>query len=360
MEETLFRTPLYDFHLRQGARMVPFAGYSMPVQYSSILEEHKAVRTAAGLFDVSHMGEILVSGPDAKRLLDLCLTNDLDRIAPGQAIYSPMCYPDGGCVDDVIVYQFAPDEFFICVNAANTAKDFEWITDQAQGMDCRVANVSADYAQIALQGPHSRDLFLAVAGFDLLTLPRFHFTKAEIFDIPVIISRTGYTGEDGLEFYIPSGDCVSFVERLNARSDSTPLPWIGLGARDSLRLEAGYPLYGHEISAELDPLTGGIGWAVKFKKAADFIGKEALLGKKSAGLTHRVRFFTLSDRRIAREGVAIYNSEQQLCGRVLSGSLSPMSQLPIGSALIATDALNQSQPLFVDIRGKCLPITLKA
>lgn len=358
MSESLKRTPLHAFHVDHNARLVPFAGWEMPVQYTSILEEHRAVREAAGLFDVSHMGEIRVHGSGAQAFLNRLVTNDVERLAVGKAIYTVMCYEDGGVVDDLIIYQIGDEEFFLCVNAANVAKDFEWITGQAVGFDCLVDNVSGDFGQLALQGPKAMDIFKAASGQDLSGLKRFHFIQGSFMDTQAIASRTGYTGEDGLELYLPAGETARVANCLFETGKEHGLHLVGLGARDSLRLEAGYPLYGHEISAEIDPLTGGLGWVVKFKNPQDFVGREALESKQAAGLDQHVVFFRLNDRRIAREGTEVIDESGTVCGKVLSGTQSPILGRPIGSALVSASSLEKKVPLFVDIRKTRIPLEI--
>jgi aminomethyltransferase len=350
MSDSLKRTPLHAFHVEHNARMVPFAGWEMPVQYTSILEEHRCVREAAGLFDVSHMGEVRVHGPEARAFLNKLVTNDVDRLTIGQAIYTVMCYEDGGVVDDLIIYQIGDEEYFLCVNAANVSKDVEWITGQAVGFDCLVDNVSEDFGQLALQGPKAMEIFKIASGQDLSSLKRFHFIQGSFMETHAIVSRTGYTGEDGLELYLPAGETARVANRILETGKELGLQLVGLGARDSLRLEAGYPLYGHEISTQIDPLTGGLGWVVKFQKEQDFMGKEALEEKQAAGLARKVIFFRLDDRRIAREGTEVIDEAGTPCGKVLSGTQSPMLGRPIGSAVVNKAVLDKKTPLFVEIR----------
>ena len=355
MNETLKRTPLHAFHLQHGARMVPFAGWDMPVQYTSILDEHRAVRTAAGLFDVSHMGEILVHGREARSWLQQLVTNDVERLSPGKALYTVMCYEDGGAVDDLIIYQVGDEEYLLCVNASNCDKDFEWMTGQAVGFDCILDNVSDRFGQLALQGPAALEIFKNASGEDLSALPRFHFLQGTFLGTQALVSRTGYTGEDGLEIYLPADETPRVANRLHEAGKELGLALAGLGCRDSLRLEAGYPLYGHEISASLDPLTGGLGWVVKLGKQTSFTGKEALAAKAAAGLEKKVVFFILEDRRIARQGAAVLDATGEVVGEVLSGTLSPILNQPIGSALVPYGA---TEGLCVDIRGHRIPLQI--
>ena len=356
MSDALKRTPLHAFHNEHGARMVPFAGWEMPVQYTSILDEHRAVRERAGLFDVSHMGEVRVHGEQAREFLNYLVTNDVEKLSTGAAIYTVMCYQDGGVVDDLIIYQVGDEEYLLCVNASNVEKDVEWITGQAVGYDCLVDDVSETFGQLALQGPLAMKILAAATGQDFSSLKRFHFVQGAFFGTQALISRTGYTGEDGVEIYLPVGDAARVANLLQETGKEQGMVLAGLGARDSLRLEAGYPLYGHEISAEINPLAGGLGWVVKFPKPVNFVGREALERDKDFGPPKKFVFFRMDDRRIAREGTEVLDAEGNVVGSVLSGTQSPMLGKPIGSALVMSPLARPGSGLFVDIRGKRLPI----
>ena len=356
MSENLKRTPLHAFHVEHGARMVPFAGWEMPVQYTSILEEHRAVRTQAGLFDVSHMGEVRVHGADALAYLNHLVTNDVSKLTIGKALYTVMCYPDGGVVDDLIIYQVGDEEYLLCINAANVEKDIEWMEGGVIGYDCLVDNVSENFGQLALQGPKAMEIFKLASGQDLSELDRFCFIQGTFFDTKALVSRTGYTGEDGVEIYLPAGETSRVANLILESGKEHGLHLTGLGARDSLRLEAGYPLYGHEISSTINPLTAGLGWVVKLGKESKFTGRDALIACKEAGYKKKVIYFRMEDRRIARQGTAVLDAEGNQIGKVLSGSQSPIINKPIGSALVETAFLKDGCPLLVDIRGKHLPI----
>lgn len=345
----LKRTPLYGFHVAHGGRMVDFAGWEMPVQYRSILEEHKAVRRAAGLFDVSHMGEVEVRGRDAAAFLNFLVTNDVLKLFPGRGLYSPMCYPEGGVVDDLLIYQRAPEAYFLCINAGNRDKDLEWMRQQAGGFEVVIVDRSDDYALLALQGPRSASILQPLTGAKLDLLKYYHFGEGTVAGMNCLISRTGYTGEDGFELYHAAGDSVALAEALVAAGAAHGLELAGLGARDSLRLEAGYPLYGHELSSDISPLTAGIGWTVKFNKGADFLGRSALEVEKRDGAPSAVVYFKTGDRRIVRADTPVLGSEGATVGRVLSGTLSPILNEAIGSALIVRAAV--AEPLSADIRG---------
>lgn len=343
------RTPLYLWHTQQNARFVPFGGWEMPIQYTTILEEHLTVRKKAGIFDVSHMGEISVSGKDATAFLSYLLPNDVTLLKPGRALYTPLCYQNGTIVDDLLVYQKNPEDYLLCVNAANTAKDLAWIFQNAESFNCTIVDQSHQYAQIAIQGPKAVDLCATAFGESLRTIPRFHFIEIE----DDLWSRTGYTGEDGLEWYGPPQKATHMVKKLLDLSHIFGVAPIGLGARDSLRLEAGLPLYGHELNDKITPLEAGLGWTVKFSPQRNFIGKTSLLQQKEEGISQKVIFFTLSDRRIARPGAKVF-LENRVIGEVLSGTFSPWLEKPIGSALISNSPL--SNVLSVEIRGKRFPL----
>lgn len=351
----LQRTPLRDFHASHGARLVDFAGWEMPVQYRSILEEHKAVRRTAGLFDVSHMGEVDVIGADALAFLNRLVTNDVSKLFPGRVLYSPMCQPDGGVVDDLLVYQREPERYFLCINAGNIAKDLAWIREQAKGFDVTIDDRSADYGLVAVQGPKAAGIVQGLTGAKLDRVKYYHFVEGPVAGAQALISRTGYTGEDGFELYVSADEVSAVAEAVLAAGAAEGLELAGLGARDSLRLEAGFPLYGHELSETISPLAAGLGWTVKFDKG-DFVGREALLAEKERGPDRRVVFFKTGDRRIVRAETPVLGADGAVVGRVLSGTLSPMLNEAIGSALVAREAA--TGPLTVDIRGTSIGLQL--
>ncbi|MCX6950948.1 MAG: glycine cleavage system aminomethyltransferase GcvT [Verrucomicrobia bacterium] len=352
----LQRTPLRDFHAAHGARLVDFAGWEMPVQYRSILEEHKAVRRAAGLFDVSHMGEVDVRGPEAAKFLNHLVTNDVTKLFPGRVLYSPMCYPTGGVVDDLLVYMRGTDDYFLCINAGNIAKDLAWIREQAAKFAVTITDRCADYALLAVQGPKAAEIVQSLTGAKLGLVKYYHFVEGTVAGIHCLISRTGYTGEDGFELYHAAGDAVALAEAVLAAGVPRGLELAGLGARDSLRLEAGYPLYGHEITADISPLTAGLGWTVKLHKGQDFIGRDALIVEATQGAPHKVVFFKTGDRRIVRAETPVLGADGAVVGRVLSGTLSPLLNEAIGSALVTTPAA--AGALAVDIRGTKIDLQL--
>ena len=348
----LKRTPLFAFHQQYGGRFVDFGGWEMPVQYKSILDEHRAVRQRAGLFDVSHMGEVEVKGPDAVRFLDFLVTNDVSRLFPGRVLYTTMCQPDGGVVDDLLIYCRGERDFLLCINASNADKDVAWIASQTAGFDCTVVNRSDDFALLAIQGPVAAAIVQTLTTTDLRPLKYYHCGNGAVAGINCLIARTGYTGEDGFELFCRPGDARALAIALLDAGQPLGLELAGLGARDSLRLEAGYPLYGHEISATITPLQAGLGWVVKLDKAANFNGRDALRAQKAAGFAKRIVFFKTGDRRIVRAGTPVVDPSGPV-GEVVSGTLSPVLNESIGSALVRTGA----GELSVDVRGTALKLT---
>ena len=324
----LKRTPLYDEHKELGAKLVDFAGYEMPVQYEGIKAEHNAVRNHAGLFDVSHMGEAVFRGTDAEAAVQRLVTRDVGRLDVGQAGYCAVCYEDGGTVDDVIVYR-REDEFLIVVNASNREKDLEHFRKNTKDLDVEVTDESDDWALIALQGPEAEKLLQDLTDADLSGLKPFRFAEGEVEGVAAIISRTGYTGEDGFEIYL-SPDGAPRVWRHIVDSGVTP---AGLGARDTLRLEAGMCLYGNELDAEITPLEAGIGFAVHLDKEVRFIGQRALLIEDAEGLRKKLVGFEMEGRGIARHGHHV-TSGAEIVGEVTSGTKSPTLDRAIGLALV--------------------------
>jgi aminomethyltransferase len=326
--EELKRTPLYDEHKELAARLVDFAGYEMPVQYEGIKAEHEAVRNHAGLFDVSHMGEAVFRGPDAEAAVQRLVTRDVGRLAVGQAGYCAVCYEDGGTVDDVIVYR-RENDFLVVVNASNRGKDLEHFRKNTQDLDVEVADESDDWALLALQGPEAERLLQDVTDADLSGIRPFRFVEGDVDGVAAIISRTGYTGEDGFELYL-SPDGAPRVWRRLVEAGAIP---AGLGARDTLRLEAGMCLYGNELDAETTPLEAGIGFAVHLDKEQRFIGQRALLLEDTEGLRKKLVGFEMEGRGIARHGYHV-TSGAEVVGEVTSGTKSPTLDRAIGLALV--------------------------
>jgi len=352
----LRRTVLHAFHVAHGGRLVDFAGWEMPVQYRSILEEHRAVRRAAGLFDVSHMGEVDVRGPEAGKFLQHLVTNDVTKLSPGRVLYTPMCGESGGVVDDLLIYMRGPEDYFLCINAGNISQDLAWLNAQARGFAVTVTDRSADYALLAVQGPRAAAIVQSLTTVPIEPVKYYHFTQGEVAGVHCLISRTGYTGEDGFELYHAPADAVALAEALLAAGAPHGLVLAGLGARDSLRLEAGYPLHGHELSMDISPLTAGLGWTVRLDKPGGFVGAEALRAEHAAGGVRRVVFFKTGDRRIVRAGTPVLGPDGGAIGRVLSGTLSPMLNEAIGSALVPAGAATSN--LTVDIRSETIILTL--
>jgi aminomethyltransferase len=350
--QELKKTPLYDAHRRAGARMVEFAGWAMPVQYRGVIEEHLAVRRRAGLFDVSHMGEIEVRGTDALEFCQRLTANDLSRLKVFQAQYNLLLNEWGGIVDDVIFYRLAPESFFICVNASNTETDFHWLQGHAGG-DVEIEDVSAKYAQLALQGPLAAALLQPLAALDLDGLKAFYFAFAEIAASRCLVARTGYTGEDGFELYCESRDAETLWSALLEAGASAGLIPAGLGARDTLRLEKAYPLYGHELDATTTPLEAGLEWVTKFSKR-EFLGKEVLLSQKERGVARRLVGLELLEPGIARSGYGLFKNGRSI-GRVTSGTQSPSLGKAIALGYVAREEAGIDNRIEVEIRSRRVP-----
>ncbi|MBI4042471.1 MAG: glycine cleavage system aminomethyltransferase GcvT [Deltaproteobacteria bacterium] len=342
-------TPCYSWHVKAGARMVEFAGYLMPVSYSSLIEEHLNVRANAGLFDVSHMGEIFVEGREAKEFLQSVLVSDVDKLFPGLAIYTLFCNERGGIIDDLIVYCLKEQKYLICSNAATTEKDFSWLVKQKSRFDVELRNKSVEYAQFALQGPRAEEIFRLIANPALCAIKRFHFASGEIDDIPVIVCRTGYTGEDGFEIFLPSSSARTLWEKILSAGAEAKLMPIGLGARDTLRLEQGYLLYGQDMDEETTPFEAGIGWTVSLHK--EFIGKEALKRQKEEGLKRNRVGFVMEGNEIARHDYAIVSTERKPIGRVTSGTFSPSLKKGIGMGYVPANSVKIGDEISIAIRS---------
>lgn len=326
------KTALYDRHVALGARMVDFAGWQMPVQYTGVIEEHLAVRSACGIFDVSHMGEIEVYGKDAFAFVQRITTNDAGRVVDGQCQYTLLCNPNGGVVDDTIVYRFNDERFIFCVNASNTKKAFEWINAQQRPQTVIVENVSADYAQIALQGPRSAEVIAPLIDVRPRAIRHFHFVIAEVAGCDAIVSRTGYTGEDGFEIYCAPEDAVRIWDGLMDFGRRCGIFAVGLGARDTLRLEMGYPLYGHELGEDITPIEAGLDKYVRLDKP-DFIGRQALVAQAESGAGRRLIAFNLLGPGVPRQGYELTVGGVK-AGVVTSGTMSPSLRTGIGMGFI--------------------------
>ena len=328
----LKRTPFYEFHRAAGAKLVDFAGFEMPVRYTGDVREHQAVRTGVGLFDISHMGEFEVRGPEAVAWLDKMVTNHVGALAVGQALYSPMCRPDAGIVDDLLVYRYA-DHHMLVVNAANLAKDFGWLAEHKPA-GVTLVDRSDETALLAVQGPKAADVLRGHIPPAALDLGYYRFTTGELFGVPATISRTGYTGEDGFELYFEPKHATTVWNGLMAAGRPHGLEPIGLGARDTLRLEMGYMLYGNDIDDVTTPLEAGLAWTVKLAKG-DFHGRDVMSKQKAEGLKRRLVGFQLEGRRVPRHGMRILAGGRAV-GVVTSGTHSPSLERPLGMGYVET------------------------
>jgi aminomethyltransferase len=344
----LKRTPLYAVHVAAGARMVPFGGWEMPVQYSGILEEHRTVRRAVGLFDVSHMGEFEVAGPGALAALQHLTTNDVAALAVGQVQYSLLCTPEGGIVDDLTLYRLGDDRFMLTVNASNIDKDWAWVIGHSRG-DARWRNISAETALLAVQGPRAEGLVADLADLDVKGLAYYHFREAAVAGVRALVSRTGYTGEDGFELYLAAADAERLWRALLDRGAALGIAPIGLGARDTLRLEMRYALYGNDIDETTNPLEAGLGWVVKPAKG-DFIGREAIEKLRGAGIPRKLAGFEMVDRAVPRHGYRILKDARQV-GVVTSGSYGPSVDKYIGVGYVEAPLAAVGAEFHVEVRG---------
>jgi aminomethyltransferase len=351
-QKPLRRTPLYDVHAALGAKIVPFAGFEMPVQYpTGITAEHKAVREKAGLFDVSHMGEFIVRGPQAVDFVSYVTTNDVAALKPGQAHYSTILREDGTIVDDCLVYR-SEDRVMMVVNGSNIDKDFAHISRFLKKFpDAKLENISDQIALLALQGPDAARILQQHTGVDLSKIKYYEFTTGKVAGVDkVYISRTGYTGEDGFELYFPGEHAKKIWNALTASGEVTP---TGLGARDSLRLEMGMALYGNDLDDTTTPLEASLGWLVKMKKG-DFVGREALAKQKEQGLKRKLVGFTTPERSFPRHGYPVF-ADGKPSGEVRSGTMSPTLGIPIGTAYVPPESAAEGSPLEIEIRGKRVP-----
>jgi aminomethyltransferase len=345
------RTPLYDRHVEMGAKTVEFGGWDMPVQYTGIIEEHTATRTAAGLFDISHMGQINVRGPDALPFLQHLATQDVATIGEGLANYALLCYPDGGIVDDIFIYHL-PDRYLVVVNASNAEKDFAWLQEHSQRFDVALENISDQTTMLALQGPKAEAILDRISDIDAAALPFHGVTEGVLLgDVPAIIARTGYTGEDGFELFFDNAHATRVWDGLLEEGHADGLKPIGLGARDSLRFEPKLALYGHEISEQINPYEAGLGWVVKLDKG-DFIGRTALQQVKAEGARRKLVGLEMVGRGIARQGYQVATVEGEIVGEVTSGMPAPSLGKNLALALVRADLAKIGNELDVIVRGK--------
>lgn len=352
MEENLKKTCLYDSHVALGAKMSPFAGFMMPIQYSSITEEHNVVRHAVGMFDVSHMGEIFVSGPDAEKFVNHIFTNEIRGFEPGKVLYGMMLHPDGGVVDDLLVYrEFEPDHFLLVVNAANIDKDYEWILAQTEGYDVKVVNDSDNWGQIAVQGPGAEKVVTEVLGLaEAAELTFYTYYEAQWNGHRMVVSRTGYTGEDGFELYTTCEDIKEIWKKL---LDNGVVP-CGLGCRDTLRFEAGLPLYGDELSDTITPIEAGLGMFCKLDKE-EFIGKDVVAKQKAEGTERKLVGIELADKAIPRATYPVETEDGTQVGVVTTGYHSISLEKSICFAMVQTAYSKLDTPLWIRIRKKVFP-----
>jgi aminomethyltransferase len=346
------KTPIYEKHCEMGGKIIDFGGWALPVEFTGVINEHEQVRTAAGLFDVSHMGEIIVKGPDATQFISNLITNNIIGAEDYQTVYSPMCYSDGGVVDDLLVYKYSNQFYLLVVNAANIDKDFEWMKENLLEQ-VEIENVSEIYAEIAIQGPKSEEILQELTETSLEDIKFFHFKPQVMIDgREAIVSRTGYTGEDGFEIYIKSEEAAYLWEKiLKVGRDKGLIP-VGLGARDTLRFEAALPLYGHELSKDISPIEAGLGRFVKLEKDS-FIGREALIKQKEEGLKRKLVGFEMIDRGIPRNDYDVQIQGRNI-GYVTTGSYSPSLKKNIGLALVEANYALEGTELDIVIRGKTI------
>ena len=351
-EHPLKRTPLHDVHVKAGAKMVPFGGWDMPVQYTGIIEEHRAVRRAVGLFDISHMGEFEIAGPDALAIVQRLTTNDASALAIGQVQYAALCYDEGGIVDDLTLYRLADSRYMLTVNASNIDKDWDWVTARGAGA-ADWTNVSTDTALLAVQGPKAESLVGRLADVDVTQVPYYHFTRGAVAGVPAIISRTGYTGEDGFELYVAAARAADLWQALSDAGRGDGIQPIGLGARDTLRLEMKFALYGNDIDATTNPLEAGLGWIVKPGKG-EFIGRGAIEALRARGVERKLVGIAMVERAVPRHGYPIVHDGRHV-GTITSGSFGPSVEQGIGMGYVPTALSAVGTELAVEIRGRAEP-----
>ena len=351
-EETdLKRTPLYPYYQENEVKLVDFGSWALPIQFSKLSEEHQAVREHVGIFDVSHMGEIKVSGEEATSWLNKLITNDASKVAAGQAVYTLVTNEDGGILDDIIIFKLSDTEYLLTPNASNTGKIWQWLNDHHES-GISIEDISEKTGLIAIQGPKAKDVVSEVFGKEALDIKNYHFLPSvttETFD-DVLLSRTGYTGEDGYECYVKWNQTEALWKKFLEVGQTYGIKECGLGSRDTLRLEAGMPLYGHDLSEDVTPLEAGLSFAVKFDKPEPFVGQKALEDQKVAGTTYLLRGFEVTGRGIAREGYPVYNEQDEEIGVVSSGTQSPTLSKSIGFMRIKKAGIKLGQTVKIQIR----------
>jgi len=357
MGDTLKKTPLFEAPVALGGKLVPFAGFEMPVQYpSGIMAEHDAVRTKAGLFDVCHMGEFVLRGAEALDLIQKITVNDASKLEVWQAQYSAMCLEHGGIIDDLLVYR-GPDHYMLVVNASNKEKDLAWVRKHADEFDVQVSDESDATALLAIQGPKAAAIVQSLADTDLEAIGYYRFRLGSVAGVEGVISRTGYTGEDGFELYVPAGEGMSLWNALMAAGKDHDLIPTGLGCRDSLRLEMGYALYGNDLDEEHTPLESGLGWITKLDKG-DFVGREALVEQKGTGVTRRLVGLRLTDRGFPRHGYPVMHGGREV-GEVTSGVVSPSLGIGVAMGYVPTDLAKPGTEVGIRIRDRVIPAVVQ-
>jgi len=345
------KTALYNAHLRYGGKIVDYAGWALPVQYESLTAEHETVRNNAGLFDVSHMGEVEIKGSQATDYLQHLLTNDVSKMKNHQVIYSLMCYPNGGVVDDLLAYKYNDNHYMLVINAANTDKDIQWMMDNKGNYDVEIINLSPDISEVALQGPKAEEILQQLTDKDLSKIPFFYFEEnVNIAGKTCLVSRTGYTGEDGFEIYMKHEDAEYIWDKILEAGKDMGIKPAGLGARDTLRFEANLPLYGNELSPEITPLEAGLGYFVKLNKP-DFIGKDALMKQKEEGLKRKIVGFEMIEPGIPRHGYDVL-ADGKIIGFVTTGYSSPTLKKNIGYAMVDIEYSELDTIIEIQIRKK--------
>lgn len=356
METTnIKKTALYDVHKSLGAKIVPFAGFWMPVQYQGIIAEHRRVRSTVGVFDVSHMGEFEFRGPDVVRFLNKITINDVSKLEVGQVQYSAMCYPEGGIVDDLLLYCFE-DHYIMVVNAANLEKDRDWIIEHLPEQGIDLDDISDDITLLAVQGPKSKELLKPLVDPDISDLPYYHFVDGDVAGVPAVVSRTGYTGELGYEIYVSKSHSEELWNDIFKAGKKYKIEPIGLGARDTLRLEMKYCLYGNDIDQTTNPLEAGLGWITKLKKG-DFIGRDAIQVVKDRGLKRKLVGFEINGKAVPRHGYMLYKDGIKV-GEVTSGTHSPSLDRGIGLAYVNKNHWDVAAELELDVRGRRFPVRI--
>jgi len=356
------KTGFYNQHIELNAKMVSFAGFEMPIQYpKGIIHEHKVVRSNVGVFDVTHMGEFFVQGPEALDLVQKLITNDASKLEIGQVLYTAMCYEDGGIVDDLLTYKLADDHYMLVVNGSNVDKDYAWVEKNAADFNCEIRNESDEYLLLAVQGPKSKDTIKKLTDCNLDDMEFYRFAdKQTLAGVPAIVSRTGYTGELGYELYFKGGEAEAkkVWDSIMEAGEEYGIEAVGLGCRDTLRLEKGYALYGNDINQDTNPIEAGLGWITKLAKD-DFNGKAVMEKVKADGPNRRlVGFEVNADRFIARQGYKIFNGDEEI-GFVTSGNLSPSLEKPIGMGYVKWDYRNPDTEIEIEARGKRFPATVR-